>query len=147
MNKKKLLIFFTLAIGISIVFLPVKKIFASHGTDAEAGGKSDSKDISSYDTFIVYENMSIKNKVKIYNVKMRYVNDILQISVTLTNYTKKPINIVYKFMWFDKDDFEVRANTSPWLPLSFQPKEQKTVQGVAPNPSAKSFKIKISIDN
>jgi len=141
------IILVTLLIVFFCVSLLGEKVFAEHKRDAEAGGRTDTNDTGSYDTFIVYDNPKVKNKVKIYNVKMRYVNDVLQTSVTLVNCTKKPMNIVYKFMWFDKDDFEVRANTSPWLPLYFQPGEQKTVQGVAPNPSAKSFKIKISIDN
>lgn len=109
---------------------------------AEAGGSFGG---SQFDNFVFYENPKLKKMVRIYNVEMRAVGNILQVSVSLANLTKKTLSIQYKFMWFDKDNFEIRADASPWIPVTLHPQEQKSVQGVAPNPAAKSFKIKISL--
>ncbi len=117
-----------------------------HKTEAQAGGKASGEATSEYDTYVLFDNPKVKKMIQVYNVKMRFIDDIMQASVTVVNTTKKPINVVYKFTWFDKDDFEVRANTAPWIPLTLQPNEQKTLQGVAPNGSAKSFKVKISLN-
>ena len=121
-------------------------VYADHKTKAEAGGSVSPDNPDQYDTFIVYDSPKTKKLLKIYNVKTRFVDDILQASITMVSNAKKPVNIVYKFMWFDKSDFEVRANTVPWIPIMFQPGEEKTIQGVAPNSAARSFKIKISIN-
>lgn len=81
--------------------------------------------------------------VTITHAEARFRGDLLQTSVTLRNVKKKPVSITYKFMWFDKDGFEISNEGQPWVPLTLQGIEDKTVQGTAPNPTAKTFKIKV----
>jgi len=38
---------------------------------------------------------------------------------------------------------EVDSARSAWIPIYLNGRETKTIQGLAPNPSAKTFKIKI----
>jgi len=84
--------------------------------------------------------------VTVTHAEARFRGDLLQTTVTLRNMKKKPVSVTYKFMWFDKDGFEISNEGQAWLPLTLQGLEDKTIQGTAPNPTARTFKIKIGFE-
>ena len=45
--------------------------------------------------------------------------------------------------WFDAAGMEIRADSEAWTPLVLHGYETRTLQGVAPHPSARAFKVKI----
>ncbi|MCX8064324.1 MAG: YcfL family protein [Candidatus Hydrogenedentes bacterium] len=150
-NLKNVIIFFFLFIVCSLFAdkFAYAEIAEPKVGSVVGGSEQPSTTINSgdYDSFIHCNDRKLKKKLKMCDVKMRTVGDVLQVSVTLINVSKKTLNLHYKFMWFDKDNFEIRADTFPWIPITLHSKEQKSIQGVAPNPAAKSFKIKISLAN
>jgi len=53
------------------------------------------------------------------------------------------LDFQYKFAWLNKDGIEINPDGGPWTPLIMYGNESRTVQSVAPNPSAREFRIKI----
>lgn len=79
--------------------------------------------------------------LEITDTKVGYSGDLMKVQVTIKNGSRSDLNFHYKFKWLDKDDFEIAIDGRPWEPLSITAYESKTVQAVAPNPTAKSFRI------
>ena len=98
---------------------------------------------SQYSSYLLIHDARLGRQIEIADIKTRNVGDIMQLSVTLMSRTKRAIHVSYKFAWFDTDGFEVRPEDNPWIPLTVYGNETKTVQGMAPNPTAISFKINI----
>ncbi len=79
--------------------------------------------------------------LEIADTKVGYAGDLMKAQVTIKNGSRSDLNFHYKFKWLDKDDFEIAIDGRPWTPLSITAYESKTVQAIAPNPTAKSFRI------
>ena len=107
----------------------------------EAGSSPDTA--GAYQQYLEVYQRSLARQIEITNISTRSVGGMLQHQVSLFNKKKKPVAVKYKFAWFDRDGMEVDVDTDAWTPLLLHGKEGKSVQGVAPNPSAISFKIRI----
>lgn len=94
-----------------------------------------------YETNINYNSTVLATRVKVSDIKTRRVDDLMQVSVDLHNHWDFTLDFQYKFKFFDKDGFEVGADTRPWSPIVLTGNETASVQAVAPNPSAQTFKI------
>lgn len=70
-------------------------------------------------------------------------NGLMKASVKLTSTLNKDVAAQSKFAWFDADGAEIDADTDPWRPLLLHGKETRTIQGVAPNGNATSFKLRV----
>lgn len=79
--------------------------------------------------------------LEITDTKVGYSGDLMKAQVTIKNGSRSDLNFHYKFKWLDKDDFEIAIDGRPWEPLSITAYESKSVQALAPNPTAKSFRI------
>jgi uncharacterized protein YcfL len=98
---------------------------------------------------LVYGTESLRKKVVVSNVLARKSDEktggLTQTTVTLTNTTKRPLNLAYKFMWLDADGFEIMPDSFAWTPITVQGLEGKSVQSVSPRSSAVTFKIKVAL--
>ncbi|MFT6029106.1 MAG: hypothetical protein ACI8O8_000841 [Oleiphilaceae bacterium] len=93
-------------------------------------------------TQIIETNSGVlADSLSISNTKIGYAGDLLKVQATITNDSNDDVDFRYKFKWLDKDGFEIAIDGRPWTPMLITPYESKSVQGVAPNPSANSFKI------
>ncbi|MEI6057161.1 MAG: YcfL family protein [Lentisphaerota bacterium] len=88
-----------------------------------------------------YKNSPVD--ITVLDTRSRFVNDLLQVNMELENGISNTYELEYKFSWYDSGGMEVDPGRSAWIPINLKGKETKTIQGLAPNPSAKSFKIKI----
>lgn len=70
-------------------------------------------------------------------------NGLMKANVKLTSRLNKTTTAQSKFAWFDEDGVEVDPDGDPWRPLVLHGKETKSIQGVAPNASAVSFKLRV----
>lgn len=70
-------------------------------------------------------------------------NGLMKANVKLTSRMNRTYTAQSKFAWFDEDGVEIDPDGDPWRPLVLQGKETKTVQGVAPNAQAVSFKLRV----
>ncbi len=96
---------------------------------------------ASGESTVNYKNSPVD--IKVLDTRSKYVNGLLKVNMELENGLSNPYNLEYKFSWFDASGMAVDPAGSAWIPIYLQGKETKTIQGLAPNPSAKSFKIKI----
>lgn len=93
-------------------------------------------------TQIIETNSGIlSDSLRISNTHTGYVGDLLKVQATITNDSDDKLNFRYKFKWLDKNGFEIAVDGRPWTPMLITPYESKSVQAVAPNPTANSFKI------
>jgi len=83
----------------------------------------------------------LSSSLSIADTKTGFVGNMLKAQVSIKNDSRSDLSFQYKFKWLDQSGFEVAIDGSPWTPLAITPYESKTVQGVAPNPTVKSFKI------
>lgn len=70
-------------------------------------------------------------------------NGLMKASLTLTSRLNKTCVAQSKFAWFDADGAEIDPDSDAWRPLVLNGKETRTIQGVAPNSSAVSFKLRV----
>jgi uncharacterized protein YcfL len=80
--------------------------------------------------------------IKVLDTRSRFVNGLLQVNLELESGYSSPYRLEYKFSWYDSAGMEVDPARSAWMPFYLNGRETKTIQGLAPNPSAKAFKIK-----
>lgn len=107
---------------------------------AEGPGPSGSGQYSSY---VVVNNPKMARGIQIVDLETGYAGDLMKANVTLVSKYSDTQNFKYKFSWFDADGVEIDADSTPWIPMVLYGNESKTIQGVAPNPTAKKFKIKL----
>ena len=76
-------------------------------------------------------------------VRQRVSAGLLMASVDIKNEDLSRKDLQYKFLWFDRDGFEVQPDGRPWTPLALSGEETKAVQAVAPQSNVVTFKIQI----
>ena len=87
-----------------------------------------------------FKNSSVD--IKVLDTRTRFINTLLQVNTEIENGFSNPYDLEYKFSWFDSAGMEVDPARTAWIPIHLNGRETKTIQGLAPNPSAKTFKIK-----
>jgi len=95
---------------------------------------------SNTDTYII-NNIPLHYNVTITGYNARFTNDLLEVQINLKNNKQRPYKLEYRLRWFDETDFEV--DKTPWLPLTVNAMEYRTVKQIAHSPDIKSFKFYI----
>lgn len=90
---------------------------------------------------IVSNSGFLSASLKITDTKIGSAGDLMKVQATISNQSRNDASFQYKFKWLDKDDFEIGIDSRPWQPLTITAYESKSVQAVAPNPTAKGFQI------
>jgi uncharacterized protein YcfL len=93
--------------------------------------------------YVEYENSAMANTIKVSEIRTRNQFDLQQFSVDLSNKTSKEVRFQYKFKFFDKDGFEVMADSRPWTRKILSAKETVAIQVAAPDASVLGGKIYI----
>ena len=91
---------------------------------------------------IVINNSGLAGDIEITDMKSDIVGSMLMIQASVRSKRSDTTLVQYKFDWFDIQGFEIPANQA-WKPLVLNGKETVTIQGVAPAPMARGFKLKI----
>jgi len=122
-------------------FLSVCLFTAAVGACATSGVVGESDPSGEKSELIEIQNKSLAKKVSIQNFKTRVVNDLLNVQVEIESQFSSTQEFQYKFSWFDATGFEVEGEANSWRTLILTGKETKTVQAVAPNPTAKKYRM------
>ncbi len=69
--------------------------------------------------------------------------DLLQVQVNIENTRSITQSFNYQFEWFDLQGMQVSTPTSMWSSITLEGKEQRAIQGMAPTPRAKDFRLKL----
>ena len=75
-------------------------------------------------------------------LRSREIGNVLNASASIKSNSVDNKMLSYRFTWFDKDGFQV-GTPGPWTPISLTAGSNTQVQGTAPNPSAKTFKLNV----
>ena len=92
---------------------------------------------------VVFNNSGLKGDIQIVEVKSVMAGDIMRAQATLRSKGRDTLPFQYRFDWYDAGGIEINSGAGSWKPLVLYGRESKTVQGVAPDPRAKEFKLKI----
>jgi uncharacterized protein YcfL len=88
-------------------------------------------------------NSALEGDIIISDMKMRRTGGLLEVQVTLANQTGSDQNVQYRFAWFDDDNFEVDKDAGAWTALLMHGNELKTMNAIAPNPRASTYKLQV----
>lgn len=92
----------------------------------------------------VITDTSLGNKIGVLQVNEDTVSgNIPKIQVVLENKSRRAQNVSYIFEWVDEDGMALSSPTSGWRSLRLMGRESKAVSGVAPNPRAADFTLKL----
>ena len=91
---------------------------------------------------IVINNRGLAGDIEIVDMRNTFAGDLLKVQISLRSNNRDTVPIQYKFDWLDAQGFEINSNQA-WQPFMVYGKETRTIQGVAPDPRAKEFKLKI----
>lgn len=103
--------------------------------------KSSSNVVRNNPTQFIINNIPLSYKVSIVDYNSKFTNNLLNASVNIQNNDQKQYFLEYRFRWFDDSDFEV--GYTPWLPLTLNAREYKSIQQIAHTPNAETFKFYI----
>ena len=92
-------------------------------------------------TKVVYNSTTLSRKVAIEEMTSSKAGDMLLAQVTLRSKAGDTINLQYKFEWFDLNGLALNAASATWKPLLIYGKESKTIQGLAPDPRGRDYKL------
>ena len=111
----------------------------------ETTGKTswDEQGARSLEKKVVFNNSGLAGDFQIVDVKSAMAGDIMRAQATLRSKDKDTLPFQYRFEWYDAGGLEINSGAGSWKPLILYGRESKTLQGVAPDPRAKEFKLKI----
>jgi uncharacterized protein YcfL len=93
--------------------------------------------------YVIIDNSKLARGLQVVDLKSQFAGDLLKAQVSIVSKYSRTLEFQYKFLWFDAQGVEINPGSLPWTPLTLNGNESKTVQAVAPNPSAREFKINI----
>ncbi len=110
-----------------------------YSTGCTMTDKSASNVLGSNNSQCTVNSTPLNKKVKIVGFKSKLHNGLLLAEVDIKNNEQASYNLEYKISWIDDTGFEV--DKTPWLPLYINAMELKSIQKIATNPKAKSFRF------
>lgn len=96
---------------------------------------------------VVVDRRSMIGDVEIIATKSAMAGDVLKAEILLriSPKSKDPdmVPLQYRFDWYDAHGREIPANEGKWVPMLLFGRETQTIRGVAPDPRAREFRLKI----
>jgi uncharacterized protein YcfL len=115
----------------------------------EAAGKNtpDRESAPEIGKNIFCPSQKLANDVDIVGLNSTVAGGVLQVRASLRISARAKdqdmLPIVYRFAWFDAEGKEIAADPGAWNPLMIFGRATETIQGVAPDPRARDFKLLI----
>ncbi len=91
---------------------------------------------------IIVNNRSLASDIEITDIKSAFTGNMLKVQLSLRSKSRDTVALQYRFDWLDVQGFEINSNQS-WKPFLIYGKETRTIQGVAPDPRAREFKLNL----
>lgn len=123
----------------------MKTFLALVVTGALLAGCSEMKTTSADSTdpvkYQVVASGGTEDRVDVINVVSARAGDLVRASVELRNNSNFQYAMEYRFKWYDKGGMEINPEGGSWIPVSLMANETKSLQALAPNPTADTFKL------
>jgi len=81
------------------------------------------------------------DRIDVLAVATSTAGDLVRASVEVKNDSNFSYKFEYRFKWFDKSGVEINPEGTAWVPVAIMANETKSLQAVAPNPTAATFKL------
>jgi uncharacterized protein YcfL len=132
-------------IAATAVIMSLGLVGCSTTAGVETTGKAawDEQGARALEKNVVFNNSGLKGDIQIVDVKSAMAGDVMRAQATLRSKDRDTLPFQYRFDWYDAGGMEINAGAGSWKPLILYGRESKTIQGVAPDPRAKEFKLKI----
>jgi uncharacterized protein YcfL len=133
-------------LGLSILFFSA--ILALNGCATTSGISASAVVVKGPEAYmqeskIIIDNDTLSRAIDVKGLKSIFVGDLLKANVMLHSKRTNTITLQYKFRWYNSESIEIAPEFSSWKPIIMYGRELISIQAVAPNPSAKEFKIEI----
>lgn len=92
-------------------------------------------------TNVIFNNRSLAGDVTIIDMTSSRAGDMMMAQVTLKSKEKDTLNLQYKFEWYDLNGIALNTASASWKPLLLYGQESKSIQGVAPDPRGREYKL------
>lgn len=80
--------------------------------------------------------------------QIRHKDGLLEFEARFTNVTSyQQENLNYRIDWFDENGFLIKTILSNWKTVHFTPSGSISVKGIAPNPKAINYQIRLRQDD
>lgn len=89
-----------------------------------------------YSVKTISSNPKLVTQIGVDRISIGYAGDLKKASIAIKDRWFVSRNFEYKIVWVDASGFEVNPEGSRWKPIQLTGREIKTVQSIAPNPSA-----------
>lgn len=124
-------------IFMAIVLVACGGCWGTSGTEVVSGPNGE----QTYSTFIQASNPRLARRIAVTQVAHREIGGLMQAAVSIQSRTSDTEALQYRWVWFDSTGFEVNSSAQSWEPLLVYGKQTTSLQGLAPNPSAREFKL------
>jgi uncharacterized protein YcfL len=121
----------------TLVLFACAGCWGTSGTEAILGPNGE----STFSTYVKASNPRLARRIAIIRADQRDIGGLMQGAVTLQSMTSDTEALQYRWVWFDSKGFEVNSSAQAWQPLLVYGKQTASIQGLAPNPSAKEYKL------
>jgi len=91
----------------------------------------------------VINSIPLDHKVAVVGYRSKFKDNLLFASVDVRNNDNESYDLEYRFRWFDDSGFEVEH--TPWLPLTLNAKEFRSIQRISTTPKSETFKFYIRL--
>lgn len=143
MTQKKNIIVGGITAAVLIASLGLVGCSTTAGVETTGKMAWDEQGARTLEKNVVFNNSGLKGDFQIVDVKSSMAGDIMRAQATLRSKDRDTLPFQYRFEWYDNSGMEINSGAGSWKPLTLYGRESKTVQGVAPDPRAKEFKLKI----
>ena len=126
---------------VGLVLLACVGCWGTSGTETSSVAVTGPNGETTYATYINASNPRLARRVAVTRVDRTEIGGLVKSAVTLTSRTSDTEALQYRWVWFDANGFEVNSSSQAWNPVLVYGKQTTSVQGLAPNPSAKEFKL------
>lgn len=82
-----------------------------------------------------------KDRLDVLKVATARAGDLAKASVELQNDSNFSYTFEYRFKWYDAAGMELNPDSTGWTPVAVMAHETKSLQALAPNPTAATFKL------
>jgi len=104
---------------------------------------SSSNIMKSKDNKIIINNIPLSYQVSIDGYNSRFINDLLEASVKISNKDATQHELEYKFKWYDATGFGISESLSVWKPIVLDASDSIELKALAITPKVETFKFYI----
>lgn len=127
----------------NILFFGVGIFLLTGCNPQNSAAPSSSNIMKSKNSEVIINNIPLSYQVSIDGYNSRFINDLLEASVNISNKDATQHALEYKFKWYDATGFGMSESLSIWKPFVLDASDTIELKALAINPKVETFKFYI----